>query len=130
MIRSLKELFFAALSLAPAVRTTSANGTGVDLQGYGGATLLVIAGTWTDGTHAIALQESDDNSTWTAVAAGDLDGALPTISSSGTASQCYRVGYKGIRRYVRPASTVTGSPSTGAAYAAVIICHEPKKAPK
>jgi hypothetical protein len=117
----------AAQSLAPAARTATANGTGVDLSGYHTALVLVDAGSWTDGTHALKLQESDDNSTFTDVGASDLIGSAPTISSSGTASKIYKFGYKGIKRYVRVVTTVSGT-TTGAVYSAMVLRGNPRKA--
>lgn len=107
----------AASSLAPAVRTATANGTGVDLQGYGAAMVLWHVGTITDGTHTPTLQESDDNSTFTTVAAADLSGTFSALTSS----TVQEVGYIGRSRYIRAVITVTGSPSTGGAYSASII---------
>ncbi len=40
--------------------------------GYAGLTLVLLPGAWTDGSHAFALNESDDNSTWTSVVAADI----------------------------------------------------------
>lgn len=108
--------FNFATSLAPAAHTTSGNGTAVDLTGYNSATFVVDAGAWTDGTHTLKAQESDDNSTWTDVAAEDLNGSFTAITSSGTATKWYKVGYKGTKKWVRAVTTVTGSPATGAVY--------------
>jgi hypothetical protein len=38
-------------TLAPAARTASANGTGVDLQGFEAVAVVITPGTITDGTH-------------------------------------------------------------------------------
>jgi hypothetical protein len=105
-------------SLAPAARNASANGTGVDDNGFSGATAIISVGTWTDGTHTFDIQESDDNSTFTSVAAGNLLGTKPVVSSAGTASKVYKVGYLGTKRYLRVAVTVAGA-TTGAVYGAV-----------
>lgn len=111
-----KELSVAQ-SLAPAVRTSTANGTGVDLSGYGSAMVLWNVGTITDGTHTPTLQESDDNSTWANVAAADLSGSHAALTSS----TLQEIGYIGRARYIRAVITITGSPSTGGAYSASII---------
>lgn len=107
-------------SLAPAARTASANGTGVDLANYDAAVALIHAGTWTDGTHTFELQDSDDNASFTAVADAYLSGTEPVVSSAPTASQVYRVGYHGIRRYLRVVVTAAGT-TTGAVYGASIV---------
>ena len=100
-----------AQSLAPATYTASTNGSSVDLQGYQAATVVVSAGTITDGTHAIEVQESTDGSTFTAVASSDLQGTEPTALASNTV---YRIGYMGTARYIRVVTTVTGATSGGA----------------
>lgn len=118
-----------ALSLAPAARTTSANGSGVDLQGYESASALFVAGTITDGTHTPKLQESDDNSTFSDVEAGDLIGSFSAVTSSSGGDSVQEVGYLGSKRYIRVAVTVSGSPSTGGVYGAVIVRGHPRSMP-
>jgi len=112
-------------SLAPAARTSSANGTGIDLAGFPSATVAFIVGAITDGTHTPKVQESDDDSTYTDVAAADLIGSLAALA----ASTNQRVGYRGTKRYIRAVSTITGSPSTGGVYAAVVIRRDARKQP-
>ncbi len=111
-------------SLAPAARTASANGTGVDLANFDSAEVALIVGTITDGTHTPSVQESDDDSTYTAVAAADLIGTLAALASSTN----QRVGYRGTKRYVRAVSTVSGA-TTGGVYAAVVVRSDARKQP-
>ena len=110
MSKDLKNNLKAVASLEPLLRTASANGTGVDLQFYEGALVVFGCGANTDGTHTPSLQESSDNSTWTAVAAADQLGTLAAL----TANTRQQVGYRGTLRYIRGVVTVTGSPATGA----------------
>ena len=114
-----------AQSLAPAARTASANGSSVDLAGFHGAMVVVATGTITDGTHAIEVQESDDGSTWSAVADSDLQGTEPSALASNTV---YRIGYLGTKRYLRVVATVSGA-TTGGVYGAWIVRGHPRKAP-
>lgn len=107
------------VSLSPAARTASADGTGVDLQGYEGALVLVTTGTITDGTHTVELQESDDNSTFSAVADADLQGDEPAIGAAND-NTSYKLGYLGSKRYLRVAVTVAGA-TTGGVYGASIV---------
>ena len=100
-------------SAAPAARTATYNGAAIDLQSYDSVTIALVVGAWTDGTHTPKLQESDDASIWTDVAAGDLVNAFSPISSSAGQNAVQRVGYVGYKRYVRPVLSVSGSPSTG-----------------
>jgi hypothetical protein len=110
-----------AVTLAPAAKTASANGTGVDLANYDAAVVEIHAGAWTDGTHIFEVQESDASASgYTAVADAYLDGAEPTVSSGGTAAQIYTVGYKGIKRYIRVITTVSGT-TTGAVYGVTVL---------
>ena len=129
MQQSLKETFDVVVSLAGTARTATANGTGVDLQPYNAGTIVVVPVAWTDGTHALTVQDSDDNSTFTNVAAAQLDGAMPTLSGAGGVSTISRVGYLGTKRYVRVVATVSGA-TTGAVYAAMVLRGSPRRMPK
>ena len=110
-----------AQSLKPATRTASADGTGVDLQGYESALVLIDVGSWTDGSHTFELQESDDDSSYSAVGSTDLLGTEPVVDGAADDDQVYKLGYLGDARYIRVITTVTGSPSTGADYSALIL---------
>jgi hypothetical protein len=75
-----------------------------------------MVGTITDGTHTPKLQESDDNATFTDVAAGDLEGTFAVLATGVN----QHVGYKGRKRYLRAVITVAGA-TTGGIYGAAII---------
>ena len=92
--------------------TSTTSGTTVDLAGFTKAMFVAHIGTVTDGTYAFDPEESDDDSTWTNVAAGDLSGTFANATSSAD-DRIQEVGYMGSKRYVRCNVTVTGSPSTG-----------------
>lgn len=111
-------------SLTPAARTATANGSGVDLASFSSVEIAFVVGTITDGTHTPSVQESDDNSTFTNVAAADLIGTLAALASSTN----QRVGYKGIKRYIRAVTTVSGA-TTGGVYAAVVVRSDARKQP-
>ena len=114
--RDLKSNIDIVASLAPAARTATASGGGADLRGYESAVVAFVPGTVTDGTHTPSVEESDDDSTYTAVAAADLLGSLATLASN----VVQRVGYRGGSRYIRAKITVSGA-STGALDAALVI---------
>jgi len=116
-----------AQSLAPAARTADENGAGVDLQGFHGAMVVVHTGAITDGTHTIEVQESDDDSTYTAVADADLQGSEPAIGAADD-NKIYEIGYMGTKRYIRAVVTVAGA-TTGGVYDAVVVRGAPRKAP-
>lgn len=115
-------------SLAPAARTADANGTGVDLANFDGATVVVDAGAWTDGAHTFTVEESDDDSTYSAVADADLVGTEPVIDAADEDEQVYLVGYIGTKRYIRVAVAVA-SATTGAVYGASVIRGLARKLP-
>lgn len=98
-------------SLVPAVRTATANGLGVDLRGFEGAMFTVDLGTFggTSPTMTLQYQESDDNSTYTAIAASDLgSGAQPAQITTANDDLIIKDSYIGSKRYVRVAITAIG----------------------
>ena len=113
--------------LAPAVRTASANSASVDTQNYDAVALLVSVGATGDtlnGTNRVELQvqESDDNSAFTAVAdadllkavAGQAAGTFGVVNNGTTAiNKVYATGYRGNKRYVRVALANFGTTSSG-----------------
>lgn len=117
--RDLKSDVDVVTSLAPAARTVAAVGKGADLRGFESAVVAFVVGTVTDGTHTPSLEESDDDSTYTAVAAADLLGTLANLASN----TVQRVGYRGGKRYVRAKVAVSGA-SFGAVAAAVVLCEQ------
>ncbi|MER7807918.1 hypothetical protein [Streptomyces sp900116325] len=118
-------------TLAIATRTASANGTGVDRATNGSmfqdAMVVVHTGVITDGTHAIDVQESDDNSAWVSVAASELQGSEPTIAAADD-NKLFVIGYKGQKRYLRVVLTAAGTTSGGTLGATVLLAN-PRVAP-
>lgn len=123
-MRDLKNNVDVSQSIAPAAHTASVNGTGVDLQGYNSVMVVFHPGAITDGAHTPSVEESDDDVTYTAVAAADLLGSLVDLASNAI----QRVGYKGTKRYLRAVSTVAGA-TTGGVYGAEIVRGHPNVAP-
>lgn len=126
MMRDLKSNILAVPSLAPAAQIdATATGAGVDCRGYDSVTALVNTGTVT-GTWTPSLEESDDDSTYTAVAAADLIGEFAAITTAND-NAVQQVGYRGSARYVRVLYTET---ATGTAFvAASIVLGHPHQAP-
>lgn len=101
-----------AQSIAPAVLTATTTGTGIDLLGFNSAALVVSTGAIVGSAVFVPkLQESDDDSTYTDVAAGDLHGTFPAALS---AASVIKVGYRGNKRYVRPVLTLSSGTSIAA----------------
>ena len=137
-MRDLSNNINPAVSVINAVKTAAANGTGVDLQGYESATILVDVGAEGDTLSSsvyfeISLEHSDDDSTYTDCAQADIiDG---TISEGGiwlkldgtangnpdSAGGIFRVGYVGGKRYVRVVLAKTGTHSNGTPIGAIVV---------
>lgn len=118
-------------TLVPAARTATATGTGVDRNEdgsmYQDALVVVTAGVITDGTHTIEVQDSDDNTTFAAVADAYLVGTEPAIAAADD-NKLYEIRYTGRKRYLRVVSTVAGA-TTGGVAGALIILSDPRVAP-
>lgn len=121
----------ARASLHPAARTATANGTGVDrnvgANMHRTAMVVVHTGTITDGTHTIEVQDSPDNTTFTAVSDQFLQGTEPAIVAADD-DKLFFIGYIGEQRYLRVVTTVA-SATTGGIYGAVILLGEPRRGP-
>ena len=79
-------------------------------------------------TGTFQVEESADNTAFTAVAAADLQGTEPVVDDATDDDQIYKLGYLGSKQYLRVAVTVSGA-TTGAVYGAMIIAGHPAAAP-
>lgn len=114
-MRDIKNNLDGVGSIDPENYTATTNGSGVDLRDFDGAMVMLQAGTISSGigneTYIPSVEESDDNSNFSVVAASDLEGALADM----TANSVQRIGYKGAKRYIRAVLTIGGgSPSINA----------------
>lgn len=105
--------------------------TTCDLLSYNSLMLAIITGTNADAdvTYTVLIEESDDDSSYSAVADRDLVGteALAgfTFDDDG---ECRKIGYNGNKRYVR--ATVTPANNTGNVFlAGVWVLGHPRVAP-
>lgn len=87
----------------------------------------IVTGTITDGSHAFAVEASDDGATWTAVPAAELRGSVPTAGAVDD-NKVYDVGYDGPKRYVRVNCTTTGATS-GGTFGALVLLGYPRRPP-
>ena len=116
------------LLLAPANKTADANSTGLDLQNCDDATIVFTVGAigdtlTTSNKLELEIQESDDNSTFTAVADADLTHVVAGATNTGTVmaltsgttgqNSVYMTGYKGFKRYIRGVANFSGTISVG-----------------
>jgi hypothetical protein len=130
---SLYNVALAKSSILPAgPRTTNTTGTTVDRMtdegGFRSALVLIHVGTVTDGTHTVEVQDSPNNSDWTAVANDFLQGTEPALITSND-ERIHEIGYTGHQRYLRVVVTASGSPATGGVYGATILLGWPRKMP-
>jgi hypothetical protein len=111
-----------ALTPRAAIATdTTTVGTAVDLQGYESCEFLIASGVLTDGSYTPLIEESDDNSSYSAVADADL---LSTEAAEAFAltddAEVHKIGYVGHKRYVR-LSLVSATTTSGGFLAAIAV---------
>jgi len=87
----------------------------VDLKGYDGVMLAINIGANTDtnSTFAVLIEDSDDNSTFAAVDDVYLNGTevLAGFTAASDDNKLKKIGYVGIKRYLRATVTPTGNDS-------------------
>jgi hypothetical protein len=118
-------------TIAPAVRTNGThNGAAVNFGtgGFDSAIVAIVTGTITDGSHAVAIEDSDDGATgWGAVPAGRLVGSPPTVVAAND-DTVFEIGVTPAKQYLRVSVTTTGA-TTGGLLAAVVVAGEPGSIP-
>ena len=94
------------------VLASTANGSGVDLQGYEGSAAFVLSSEamGSSVTLAVHLEESANNSDWSDVSSG----AFTTTAANTAAFEQIALNVSDLKRYVRTNSTVAGGTGTGA----------------
>ena len=95
------------------VLASTANGSGVDLQGYEGSAAFVLSSEAMGAsvTLAVKLQECDTSGgTYTAVSSG----GFTTTAANTAAFEQIALNVSDLKRYVRAAATVAGGTGTGA----------------
>ena len=121
--------------LVPLLRTASANSASVDCRDRNSVALAVSVGATGDtlnGTNRMELQvqESDDNSAFTAAADADLVKVLPgqatgtfgIVNNTTTAvNKIYQTAYIGKRRYIRVAVANFGTTGSGTTYGVTAV---------
>ena len=97
------------------VLASTANGSGVDLQGYEGSAAFVLSSEAMGAsvTLAVKLQESADNSSWSDVSQNSKGGFTTTAANTAAFEQI-ALNVSDLKRYVRTNSTVAGGTGTGA----------------
>lgn len=141
-MRDLNNNIAARPVVNPAVLSADTNGTGVDLQGFDAVEILASLGTQgvtLSGSVFIdfILQESSDNTTFTAVADLDLigtpitpgSGIFARIDANSKAARSYAIGYRGVRRYLRCVVDFTGTHATGTPISVIALLGRPTVSP-
>ena len=95
------------------------NGAGVDFGNNVSVVVVFEAGAVTDGTHTPTVEESNDGTSWSTVAAADLIGTLVAVTTAND-PLVQQVGYKGEISNVRAVWTDAAS-TTGAITGALIV---------
>lgn len=109
---------------------TTTNGNDITHADFMSVTFVGVVGPYTDGDFELGLEEDTDDGTgspsgtWTDVAAEDLLGTAPTISSAGW----FKLGYRGVEPHVRLTVTST-SVTTGAYVSANALLSHARRAP-
>jgi len=105
-----------AIALTAVANGEDVAGVAIDRQGSEGLEIIFQVGEYTDGSVTPLIEESDNNSDYTAVADANLTNT--EASAALTAAGVSSIGYVGWKRYVK-ASAVTAAGSTlsvGATY--------------
>ena len=126
-------------SIAPVVGSSDTNGTGVDLQFFESAVAVVDTGVEGDVLSSsvkidFILEDSDDNSSWSAVTSQssvtdgtvDSSGIFLTLDANAETPQVTSIGYVGGKRYLRVTADFTGTHSNGTPIAVSIIKGSPR----
>ena len=141
-MKDLKNNIGVVQSLAPAERNSDANGTGVDLQGFESATVVIdmgAEGITLSSTNKIEieLEHSDDNATYTDVtssadvigATPDSNGVIATFDDPAEAPAISSVGYIGGKRYIRAVANFSGTHGTATPLGVSVIKGHARKNP-
>jgi hypothetical protein len=128
-VNDFKNNYVVGQSIAPdGNRTATTTGTGVDFIGCDGQGVLVFhAGTLTDGTYDVKVQESKNNNAadesglaeaYADVAGGALAQILATQDDT-----VFVLNFKRTKRWVRVVATLAGT-TTGGKFSAILMCYK------
>lgn len=136
-MRDLSQLQSPVTLIAPAVLSADNTPASVDLAQYQGATILLhigVGGISFTGTNKIefVLTHSDDDSTYTNVAASDLvldsnapgsisNGIVRALTAAHAAATIQKIGYVGSKRYLKLLADFSGTHGTGTPIGATVL---------
>lgn len=119
-MRDLYSNMNAVAAIAPSVKSASVDGDAIDLKGANRMAFVLNTGAIVSaGDFSAKVQESD---TTTSGDFADVDAGLVDSDAPATlaAASCYRLGYRGHKRYVRLVLTKAGGTSIAAGASAVL----------
>ena len=120
-IVTLNKGVMALTSRSIATNTTN-TGDSIDLAGFNSAGFYIFSGTLTDGVYTPSIEDSDDNTNWTAVSASNLNKTIATATFTATDDNvCKSIGYIGSKRYVRLKIVSTGVTTGGTLVAVAFL---------
>ena len=138
-MRDLSNNIVGVASIAPVVLASDTDGTGVDLQGFESATVVLsvgIEGVTLSTTNKIEfeLEESTDNSTFTDVTSATsvtetsvgTGGLFFTDDGNADIHAVTTIGYVGGARYIRVVANFSGTHGTGTPISATVIKGHPR----
>ena len=115
-----------SIGLEAKAYAATTNGSSVDMAGAEGLALVINAGVCTDGKYVVTLEESADNSTFTAVAAADISVDTSATINAAADQTTQVIGYIGDKRYVRPVITESSAGTTGVVLSATLVKGYPR----
>lgn len=114
----------------------------IDLAGYDGCTIVIevgVGGITFSGTNKVefVLTESDDDSSYAAVAAANLthapisvsNGIIYNLIAAHASATAVRIGYLGKKRYLKLLADFSGTHGAGTPISAVAILSGPRSKP-
>jgi hypothetical protein len=128
----------ANVMIASATLAADSTPIAIDMSGYNSCTILIevgAGGITFSGTNKVefVLTESDDNSSYTNVAATDiihapitvLSGIVYNLIAAHASATVVRLGYKGTKRYLKLLADFSGTHGTGTPISAVALLGHP-----
>lgn len=141
-MRDLANLISAAVLIPAATYAADNTPAKVDLAGFNSAALLIhvgVGGITFDGTNKVEfkLTHSDDDSTYDAVTADDVQGVdsvgaggiVKSLIAAHAAADVTKIGYKGSRRYLKLLADFSGTHGTGTPIAVEVVKGDSRYAP-
>lgn len=132
----------ANVMIASATYAADTTPVAIDMLGFSACQILIevgAGGITFSGTNKVefVLTESDDNSTYTNVAATDIIHAPITVTSgivynliaAHASATVVRLGYKGTKRYLKLLADFSGTHGTGTPISAVALLEHPTSGP-